>query len=215
MRLLCPSIKQLPVLLALLWYGNALRVRAKRISQSLRRSCYAAHLRMGNGCSSPDAGDIVQLSLRTPQDCRENSISLHPVRRTSSSTSGEKARLLLSSVALSTDRDRAAFEFRWMFDRALAGDGHFALDPFVTWKRSTRYNPTHQLLKTVVPSLNVQYPAHVKLPERIREQRMTENMRAAVVKAHKTASLQADDLFVSERQSGHQLARSPTKCESC
>jgi hypothetical protein len=48
----------------------------------------------------------------------------------------------------------------WMFDRAAcAGDGHFALDPFVSLEALNALSILlNQLLKTVVPSLNVQYP---------------------------------------------------------
>src|SRR5260370_13525175 len=48
----------------------------------------------------------------------------------------------------------------WMFDRAAcAGDGHFVLDPFVSLEALNALSILlNQLLKTVVPSLNVQYP---------------------------------------------------------
>src|SRR6266568_1895544 len=49
----------------------------------------------------------------------------------------------------------------WMFDRATcAGDGHFALDPFVSLEALNALSILiNQLLKTVVPSLTVQYSA--------------------------------------------------------
>jgi len=48
----------------------------------------------------------------------------------------------------------------WMFDRAAcAGDGRFALDPFVSLEALNVLSVLlNQLLKTVAPSLNVQYP---------------------------------------------------------
>ena len=48
----------------------------------------------------------------------------------------------------------------WMFDRAAsAGDGHFALDPFVSLEALNALSILlNQLLKTIVPSLNVLYP---------------------------------------------------------
>ncbi len=119
------------------------------------------------GCSSPDAGgdDCTTKFGNTHRIVRREVLyRLHPwfgrhvfVHEVVNKAAASSAfRCTLDGSEIERHLEIPA----WMFDRAAcAGDGHFALDPFVSLEALNALSILlNQLLKAVVPPLNVQYP---------------------------------------------------------
>ena len=119
------------------------------------------------GCSSPDAGgdDCTTKFENTHRIVRREVLyRLHPWFGRHVVVHEVVNKAAASSVFRCTldgsEIERHLEIPAWMFDRAAcAGDGHFTLDPFVSLEALNALSILlNQLLKTVVPSLNVQYP---------------------------------------------------------
>src|SRR5260370_23423728 len=133
------------------------------------RSCLCRHAMPAweAGCSSPDAGGddwtmkyqhthriVRRKVLYLPHPWFGRHVFVHEVVNKAAASSVFRCTLDGSEI------ERHLEIPAWMFDRAAcAGDGHFVLDPFVSLEALNALSILlNQLLKTVVPSLNVQYP---------------------------------------------------------
>src|ERR1700682_2758999 len=154
------QIKQLPAAA----FASAVGMWATRLRcpseaaypQSLPpRSCLCRHAMppWETGCSSPDAGGVRREVLYRLHPWFGRHVVVHEVVNKAAASSVFRCTLDGSEI------ERHLEIPAWMFDRATcAGDGHFALDPFVSLEALNALSILiNQLLKTVVPSLTVQY----------------------------------------------------------